>query len=259
MSNPSNGSRVSPANGSPGGAGGTHPGMAALRTLALVGPAGAGKTSLVEALLHQAGALTSPGSVERGNTVSDHDPLEKRMQHSLQASLVHMQHGGIRIHAIDTPGAPDFTGQSLPALEAVDTAVVVLNAGTDLNNALKQAAEFRIARNGQAVSVFGMTINAVNAMGLEVGAVLLGDALVARLQVVVGEHGRNRDEQAERGHDQRFTDGAGDLVDRGRTGDADVDQRAIDPDHGPEQPDFLHGTSLPHLPLPSDSFRPVHS
>ena len=52
--------------------------IAALRTLALVGPATAGKTSLVEALLWKAGALGAPGSVERGSTVSDHDPLERR-------------------------------------------------------------------------------------------------------------------------------------------------------------------------------------
>ncbi|MDM4767955.1 elongation factor G [Pelomonas sp. SE-A7] len=128
MSNPSNGSQGSANHGSPGSAGGSHPGLAAIRSLALVGPAGAGKTTLVEALLHQAGAIATPGSIERGSTVSDNDPLEKRMQHSLQASLLHMQHGGIRIHAIDTPGAPDFTGQSLPALEAADTAVVVINA-----------------------------------------------------------------------------------------------------------------------------------
>ncbi|WP_077033475.1 elongation factor G [Pelomonas sp. KK5] len=105
-----------------------HPGIAAIRTIALVGPASAGKTTLLEALLLQAGAITQAGSVERGSTVSDYDVLERRMQHSLQASLVHMNHGGIRIHAIDTPGAPDFVGQSLPALEAVDTAVVVIDA-----------------------------------------------------------------------------------------------------------------------------------
>jgi len=104
------------------------PRIAAIRTVALVGPSAAGKTTLLEALLHQAGAITQPGSVERGSTVSDHDPLERRVQHSLQASLVHFTHGGVRIHAIDTPGAPDFVGHALPALEAADTAIVVINA-----------------------------------------------------------------------------------------------------------------------------------
>ena len=108
------------------------PAVAALRSLALVGPAAAGKTSLLEALLLQAGAITQAGTVERGNTVSDFDPLERRLQHSLHSSVVHLEHGGVRIHAIDTPGAADFIGQSLPALEAVDTAVLVLNAQSGL-------------------------------------------------------------------------------------------------------------------------------
>ncbi|MDI4634904.1 elongation factor G [Pelomonas sp. V22] len=168
MSNPSNGSRGSASTGSPGGAGGNHPGMAALRTLALVGPAGAGKTSLVEALLHQAGALQSPGSVERGNTVSDHDPLEKRMQHSLQASLVHMQHGGLRIHAIDTPGAPDFTGQSLPALEAVDTAVVVINAQNGIELMASRLMETAAARGLCRLIV----INKIDAPGVKLPELL---------------------------------------------------------------------------------------
>jgi len=105
-----------------------HPDIAGIRTIALVGPASAGKTTLLEALLLQAGAITQAGSVERGSTVSDFDAQERRAQHSLQASLVHLTHGGIRVHVIDTPGAPDFVGQSLPALEAADTALLVINA-----------------------------------------------------------------------------------------------------------------------------------
>ncbi len=102
--------------------------VSAIRTVALVGPAAAGKTLLLDALLAHAGAIPQAGSIERGSTVSDHDPLEKRLGHSLQSSLAHFTHGGIRVHAIDTPGAPDFVGQALPALEAADTAIVVINA-----------------------------------------------------------------------------------------------------------------------------------
>ena len=101
-----------------------------IRTLALVGPQGAGKTSLAEALLVRAGAIGAAGSLERGSTVSDYDPLERKMQHSLNAAVLHLNHAGIRIHLIDTPGASDFIGQALPALEAVDTAVVLINAAS---------------------------------------------------------------------------------------------------------------------------------
>lgn len=99
-----------------------------IRTLALVGPSAAGKTVLAEALLQAAGAIGVAGALERGATVSDHDPVERRMQHSLNASVMHMTHRGCRIHFIDTPGGPDFLGQSLPALEAVETAAIVISA-----------------------------------------------------------------------------------------------------------------------------------
>ncbi|TFZ00046.1 elongation factor G [Ramlibacter humi] len=105
-----------------------HRDVSSRRTLALVGPSGAGKTSLAEALLWKAGVLGSPGSVEKGSTVSDWDPLEKRALRSLNASLLHFEHGGITTYLIDTPGAPDGLGQSLPALDAVESVAVVINA-----------------------------------------------------------------------------------------------------------------------------------
>ncbi|MBT9504125.1 MAG: elongation factor G [Burkholderiaceae bacterium] len=146
----------------------THPGIAAIRTLALVGPAAAGKTTLIEALLHKAGAISTPGTVEKGSTVSDHDPLERRMQHSLQTSLVHLTHQGTRIHLIDTPGAPDFIGQSLPALEAVDTAAIVINAQTGIE---LMAARFMetAAQRGLARLII---INKIEAPGVNLPALL---------------------------------------------------------------------------------------
>ncbi len=100
----------------------------ALRTIALVGHAGAGKTSLAEALLHKAGAITTPGTIERGSTVCDFDPLEKQHQHSLNSAVVHFDDQGTHVHLIDTPGYPDFMGQAIGALPAVETAAIVINA-----------------------------------------------------------------------------------------------------------------------------------
>src|SRR5664279_6468405 len=99
-----------------------------LRTLALVGQAGSGKPPLVEALLASAGAIPVAGSVERGSTVCDYLQLEKTQHHSLKLAVASFDTQGTRIHLLDTPGSPDFLGHALPALTAVETAAIVINA-----------------------------------------------------------------------------------------------------------------------------------
>ena len=103
-----------------------------IRTVALVGQGGAGKTTLAETLLHRSGMIKEPGAVERGTTVADFDPLEKTWQHSLRASIMHIDTPDTRIHLIDTPGFPDFIGQAIGALDAVETAAVVVSAQSGL-------------------------------------------------------------------------------------------------------------------------------
>jgi elongation factor G len=103
-----------------------------LRTIALVGQAGCGKTTLAEALLARAGAVPAPGSVERGTTVCDYTPLEKQLQHSLKLAVASFEAPNGEtptvVHLLDTPGYADFLGHSLPALAAVETAAIVINA-----------------------------------------------------------------------------------------------------------------------------------
>ncbi len=122
----------------------------ALRTVALVGHGASGKTTLTEALLHKAGMIAAPGSVERGNTVSDFDPLEKQFLHSLHSAVVHLDYADTRTHLIDTPGHPDFIGQAIGALDAVETVAVVVNAlnGVELvtRRMMAWAAERRLCR-----------------------------------------------------------------------------------------------------------------
>lgn len=101
-----------------------------IRNIALVGHGGCGKTSLVEALLHAAGAIGAPGSVEKGSTVCDFEPLERAHGHSLNAALVSLRHQGAHINLIDTPGYPDFIGRALAVLPAAETVAVVINART---------------------------------------------------------------------------------------------------------------------------------
>jgi elongation factor G len=104
----------------------------ALRTVALVGHGASGKTSLTEALLHKAGMIQTVGTVERGSTICDFDPLEKQYLHSLRSAVAHLDYGNSRVHLIDTPGYPDFIGQAIGALDAVETAALVINAQTGI-------------------------------------------------------------------------------------------------------------------------------
>jgi elongation factor G len=142
--------------------------METVRTLALVGPSASGKTTLAEALLHKASAIGAPGSVERGSTVSDHDPIERRMQHSLNASVMNLTHAGTRIHFIDTPGGPDFLGQSLPALEAVETAAVVINAATGIEPMAVRMMEYAAARHLTRMII----VNKIDSQGVSLAGLL---------------------------------------------------------------------------------------
>ena len=139
-----------------------------IRNLALVGPTAAGKTTLAEALLLHSGAITAAGSVERGSTVSDHDPLEIKTQHSLQASLMHPAHGGCRIHLIDTPGLPDFIGQSLAALEAVETAAIVISAAAGIEPMARRMMEYAGQRQLDRLII----VNKIDAEGADLSALL---------------------------------------------------------------------------------------
>ncbi|MGH8134941.1 MAG: elongation factor G [Steroidobacteraceae bacterium] len=99
-----------------------------IRNIALVGHAGAGKTLLTEALLFGAGSIRAKGNLVRGTTVCDHDPQARRLQHSIDATVCWLETGGAQVNLIDTPGYPDFIGRTLPVLEAVETAAVIVSA-----------------------------------------------------------------------------------------------------------------------------------
>ncbi len=120
---------------------------AQIRTVALVGHGAAGKTTLAEALLYRAGAIAAMGSVEKGTAVCDFDALEKTYQHSLNASVVHLDTADTRIHLIDTPGLPDFVGRAIGALPAVETAAVVINAQNGVETITSRMMEWAAKRN----------------------------------------------------------------------------------------------------------------
>jgi elongation factor G len=113
-----------------------------IRNIALVGPAGAGKTSITETLLLQAGAIRNRGSLARGTTVSDFDPQEKRLQHSLDTAICSFSTDGTRINLIDTPGYPDFLGKTLSVLEAVEAVAIVVNATSGVDTLTQRLMDF---------------------------------------------------------------------------------------------------------------------
>ncbi|MBU1190272.1 MAG: elongation factor G [Gammaproteobacteria bacterium] len=118
----------------------------AIRNIALVGQSGSGKTTLVEALLHRAGVVGTPGDVAKGNTVCDYTALEKNYGHSLSSSVVSFDHERLHLNLIDTPGMPDFVGQSIAALPAVETIAVVIDAVAGVEPVARRMLEWAAAR-----------------------------------------------------------------------------------------------------------------
>jgi elongation factor G len=98
-----------------------------IRNVAVTGHRGTGKTSLVEAMLFQAGAVNRLGSIEQGSTVGDWDEDEQRRQMTISASLAHLEWQGRKINLIDTPGEPSFQGEMVSSIRVVEGALIVVS------------------------------------------------------------------------------------------------------------------------------------
>ncbi len=139
-----------------------------IRNVALVGHASVGKTTLFEALLVAGGTLTSAGTIERGSTLSDTDPMEKARGHSINSAIASIDHAGIHVNLIDTPGYPDFRGPTLSALAAVETCAVVVSATGGVEYGTRRMMEYAKSRNLCRVIV----INKIDADGVDFSALL---------------------------------------------------------------------------------------
>jgi elongation factor G len=126
----------------------TEPGK--IRNIAVAGHRGVGKTSLVEALLHQAGKTTRLGSIEQGTTVGDWDDDEHKRQMSLSGAQLHLEWQDRKINLLDTPGDAGFQADTLAALRVVEGALVVVSAvmGVEVNTVRvwKRADEYELSR-----------------------------------------------------------------------------------------------------------------
>ncbi|MCB1628108.1 MAG: elongation factor G [Xanthomonadales bacterium] len=142
--------------------------METIRNIALAGHPGGGKTTLFEALLQAAGAIQSAGSVERGNTVSDHDPMEKDCGHSLNTSVAAFDFQDTHFNLIDTPGYPDFRGPTLAAMAAVETVAVVINAAAGVEHGAVRLMERAARRHNERMII----VNRIDADGVDMVALL---------------------------------------------------------------------------------------
>src|SRR5213080_2068797 len=106
----------------------TADGPARIRNVVLVGHSGSGKTTLAEALLVATGTIPRAGRVEDGTTVSDADEVEVRQQRSVSLALAPIEHNGVKVNLLDTPGYADFVGELRAGLRAADAALFVVSA-----------------------------------------------------------------------------------------------------------------------------------
>jgi elongation factor G len=139
-----------------------------IRNVALAGHAGAGKTTLMEALLHAGGALQTRGTIERGSTASDFDDQEKDRRHSIHSAIASVDTAGCHVNLIDTAGYADFRGETLSALAAVETCAVVVNAGNGIEHGTRRlmhyAKQRRLARM--------LVVNRIDMDGLDLASLV---------------------------------------------------------------------------------------
>ncbi len=146
---------------------------AQIRNVALAGHPGAGKTILFEALLQAGGAIPVAGTIERGSTVSDFDPIEQDRGHSIDAAIASIDHAPpgqppIHVNLIDTPGYPDFRGPSLSALAAVETVAIVVDTDTGVGHGTRRMMEYAKQRK----LCRAIIINKIDHGGAACGALL---------------------------------------------------------------------------------------
>jgi elongation factor G len=137
--------------------------MALTYNIALVGHGGSGKTTLAEALLVAAGAVPKAGSVPAGTTASDYDPEEKDRRISISTSLLSFDCRGRSINLLDAPGYPDFVGEAVSAVSAVEAALITVSApnGIELQTrkSWQRVAEAGLARALVITKLDGENVN----------------------------------------------------------------------------------------------------
>jgi elongation factor G len=121
-----------------------------IRNVAFCGHGSSGKTTLVDRMLFEAGVVKTAPSVDDGSSLMDFDEVEKAHKYSIEAHVAHLEHAGKWFNLVDTPGYPDFLGQTISAFDGVDNAAIVINAhsGIEVNTrrVFKEAGDDGLGR-----------------------------------------------------------------------------------------------------------------
>jgi len=161
-----------------------------IRNIALCGHGSAGKTTLLDKLLIKCRAVSGHPSVDDGTSICDFDPEEKHHKYSIEAHATHLQHGGQLFHLLDTPGYPDFIGQTLGAIRGVDTVAVVINAQAGIEvNTRRVFQEAGRAGVGRMLVINKMDAENVNFPALIASIQKLWGPACALLNVPLGHGG----------------------------------------------------------------------
>ena len=112
-----------------------------IRNVVLLGHAGSGKTSLVEAMAYLAGLTNRMGTVADGNTISDYDKEEIKRNISIHTSLIPIPWGDVKVNILDTPGSFDFVGEVEEAVSVADAAIIVVSGKSGIQTGTKRAWE----------------------------------------------------------------------------------------------------------------------
>lgn len=113
-----------------------------VRNVVLLGHAGTGKSTLMEAILYVAGKIPKMGSLNEGNLVSDFDDEEKKRKMSIHCTMGHLELDGVKIHVLDVPGTTDFIGEARAAVQAAEAAILVIDSVDGVQIGTEKAWQF---------------------------------------------------------------------------------------------------------------------
>src|SRR5687767_6217937 len=165
-------------------------GTSQLRNVGLFSHGGAGKTSLLEAMLFTSHAVSRMGRVDEGNTVSDYDPDETKRHISVQVSVAPVEWGDVKINAIDSPGYAEFVGEVKAAVRVADTALLLVDASAGVEVGTEQAWRFGEERGCARIVVINKMDreNANFAMSLQSVQAVLGKKCAAVQMPIGSQH-----------------------------------------------------------------------